>query len=195
MKLGKFALMALGAMSGLIGSSTIAATTVQIQRYGRVYARSACDRVVAPRFAQCHAKVVTDARGTDFDGKPNLARNVTPSGLSPQDLHSAYSLGGFPSSTIVPSGPTIAIVDAFGYSRAETDLAVYRAQYGLPPCTTANGCFRKVDQNGGTKYPRDDTGWSQEAALDLDMVSASCPTCRIVLVQAANNSLANLGRR
>src|SRR5262249_10020146 len=64
--------------------------------------------------------------------------------------------------------------------------------FGLAPCTTANGCFRKVDQNGGTNYPRADKGWAQEISLDLDMVSAICPNCNILLVEANSNSFANL---
>jgi len=86
----------------------------------------------------------------------------------------------------------IAIVDAYGYAGAEADLAVYRAQYGLPPCTTANGCFIKRDQRGGTAYPRANTGWAQEQALDLDMASAMCPNCKILLVQADTPSFGNL---
>jgi subtilase family serine protease len=70
---------------------------------------------------------------------------------------------------------TIAIVDALDDPTAEADLAVYRAQYGLSACTSANGCFRKVDQRGGTAYPRPDKGWAGEIALDLDMVSAAAP--------------------
>ncbi|MFU8852034.1 carboxypeptidase regulatory-like domain-containing protein [Micromonospora sp. SL1-18] len=107
--------------------------------------------------------------------------------LGPAEIQSAYKLpdGG--------AGRTVAIVDAFGYDAAEADLAVFRAHYGLPPCTSANGCFRKVDQNGGTKYPRQDEGWSIETALDLDAVSSACPKCDILLVQADDNSSANLG--
>jgi len=70
---------------------------------------------------------------------------------------------------------------------------VYRSQFGLPACTTANGCFRKVDQNGGTNYPRRNTGWAEEISLDVDMVSAICPGCHILLVEASSNSFANLG--
>ncbi|HYT40138.1 MAG TPA: S8 family serine peptidase, partial [Acidimicrobiia bacterium] len=66
------------------------------------------------------------------------------------------------------------------------------AQFGLPACTTDNGCFRKVDQRGGSAYPRGDVGWGQEIALDLDMVSAVCPACNILLVEADSNSFANL---
>lgn len=112
-----------------------------------------------------------------------------PQGLNPADLQSAYNL---PSSS-VGSGQTVAIVDAYDDPNAEADLGVYRAQFGLPACTTANGCFRKVDQNGGTSYPRGNSGWAEEISLDLDMVSAICPNCHIVLVEATSNSLANLG--
>ena len=111
-----------------------------------------------------------------------------PGALGPADIKSAYKLpsGG--------AGQTVAIVGAFGYAAAEADLAVFRAHYGLPPCTTANGCFRKVDQNGGTNYPIEDEGWSIEAALDLDAVSSACPKCNILLVQADDNGGENLGR-
>jgi subtilase family serine protease len=86
----------------------------------------------------------------------------------------------------------VAIVDAYNDPNAESDLAVYRSTYGLPACTTANGCFHKVDQNGGTSYPRGNTGWAEEISLDLDMVSATCPNCHILLVEAASNSFLNL---
>ncbi len=33
-------------------------------------------------------------------------------------------------------------------------------------------------------YPANDTGWSEETALDLDMASAMCPNCKIILVEA-----------
>jgi subtilase family serine protease len=62
----------------------------------------------------------------------------------------------------------------------------------LPACTTANGCFRKVDQRGGTSYPATNTGWASEISLDVDMVSAICPNCHILLVEADNNQNANL---
>src|SRR5882724_9243331 len=104
------------------------------------------------------------------------------------DLRSAYKL-----TTSGSASTTVAIVDAYDAPTAEADLAAYRTQYGLPACTTANGCFRKVDQNGGTSYPHRNTGWAQEISLDLDMVSAICPNCHILLVEAKTNSFANLG--
>jgi subtilase family serine protease len=106
-----------------------------------------------------------------------------PSGYGPQDLQSAYKL---PSST-AGAGQTVAIVDAFDDPTAESDLAQYRSFYGLPPCTTANGCFRKVDQTGGTLYPAPSPDWDLEISLDLDMVSATCPNCHILLVEATTN--------
>src|SRR5665647_3079481 len=123
---------------------------------------------------------------TDAAGKP-LA-TITPSGYGPADIQSAYKLPRLPS-----AGPTVAIVDAYNDPTAEADLGLYRAQFGLSACTTANGCFRKIDQTGGTKYPRTNSGWAQEISLDLDMVSATCPDCRILLVEANSNSFANLG--
>jgi subtilase family serine protease len=118
-----------------------------------------------------------------------IAPNATPSGYGPSDLQSAYNL---PSAT-AGSGQTVALVDAYDDPTAEADLGVYRAQYGLPACTTANGCFKKVNQTGGTSYPRTNGGWAQEISLDLDMVSVVCPNCHIILVEASSSSFANLG--
>jgi subtilase family serine protease len=131
--------------------------------------------------ASCHAHIVYDETGQPF-------ATTGPAGYSPTDLRTAYSVNGNGA-----SGTVIAIVDAFGYPNAESDLATYRAQFGLPACTTANGCFKKVNQNGVQgNYPRANTGWSQETALDLDMASAMCPNCSLLLVEANDSSLANL---
>src|SRR5882762_2232278 len=140
-----------------------------------------CTAAAAPGTASCHAHIVNDETGRPF-------ATTGPAGYSPADLRAAYSVtGNGTSSTIV------AIVDADGYPNAESDLATYRAQFGLPACTTANGCFKKVNQNGVQgNYPRANTGWSQETALDLDMASAMCPGCSILLVEASSASLANL---
>jgi subtilase family serine protease len=112
----------------------------------------------------------------------------SPSGYGPQDLQSAYKLP----STTAGAGQTVAIVDAFDDPTAESDLAQYRSFYGLPPCTTANGCFRKVDQNGGTLYPAPSPDWDLEISLDLDMVSATCPNCHILLVESTTNLTSDL---
>ena len=131
-------------------------------------------------FARCHSWVRVDAAG-------NPMATTAPSGYGPADLRSAYGLTSSGSST-----QTIAIVDAYDDPNAEADLGVYRSQYGLAACTTANGCFKKINQTGGTSYPRANGGWAQEISLDLDMASAICPGCRILLVEASSNSFANL---
>lgn len=112
-----------------------------------------------------------------------------PSGYGPADLQSAYSL---PSST-AGAGQTVAIVDAYDDPTAENDLAVYRTQYGLSACTTANGCFKKVNQTGGSTPPAANASWAQEISLDLDMVSAICPNCHILLVESNSAGFADLG--
>lgn len=131
--------------------------------------------------ARCHSHVVTDERGN-----PN-ASSAYVSGLAPADLQSAY-FGG----TTSTATATIAIVDAYDNPNAESDLGVYRSTFGLPACTTANGCFRKINQRGGSKPPRANSGWALEIALDVQMASAICPTCQILLVEADSNSFTNL---
>jgi subtilase family serine protease len=133
--------------------------------------------------AHCHAWVVTDANG-------NPLATTSPSGYGPADLQAAYGLAT--ASANSGTGTTIAIVDAYDDPNAEADLGVYRAQFGLPACTTANGCFRKVNQNGTSTPPRANGSWSQEISLDLDMASAICPNCHILLDEASSASLANL---
>ena len=87
---------------------------------------------------------------------------------------------------------TVAIVDAYDDPNAEADMNTYRSTFGIPACTTANGCFRKVNQSGGTSYPNGNVSWGQEISLDLDMASAICPNCHILLVEASSNSNADL---
>jgi len=142
--------------------------------------RPVCPGPAAPGSARCHSRVVVDKAG-------QTVATATPAGYGPTDLRSAYRVTGTGGSSTI-----IAIVDAYGYPNAESDLAVYRSQFSLPACTTSNGCFRKVDQNGGTHYPSANTSWSQETALDLDMASAMCPNCKILLVEATTSSFANL---
>jgi len=114
---------------------------------------------------------------------------AAPGGYGPSALLSAYSLD-----SSAGSGQVVAIVDAFDDPNAESDLATYRSQYGLPACSTANGCFSKLNQRGASgSYPSADSGWATEISLDVDMASAICPQCKIVLVEADSNSFADLG--
>jgi len=133
-------------------------------------------------------------RRTDVSEPADLTGGVsapasTPAVYGPADLASAYNLD-----TSLGSGQTVALVDAYDSPTAEADLAAYRAQYGLPACTTANGCFRKVNQAGASSpMPAPNSGWAAEIALDVDMVSAVCPQCSILLVEANSSYTSDLG--
>src|SRR6266542_1307445 len=129
----------------------------------------------------------------DHSGRP-LATVSYANGYAPADLASAYNYTLATGSTWTWNHQTVAIVDAYRNPNAESDLAVYRAQFGLPPCTVANGCFKEVNQNGAASpLPAGNTGWGQEISLDLDMVSAVCASCKILLVDGSSTSLADLG--
>jgi subtilase family serine protease len=129
--------------------------------------------------ARCHADVVTDGQG-------NPQASGLPSGYGPLQFRTAYGVAN------ASSSQTIAIVDAYDDPQAENDLTTYSNTFGIPTCTTANGCFSKVDQNGGTNYPRADQGWALEISLDIQIAHGMCPTCHILLVEAKSNSFTNL---
>jgi subtilase family serine protease len=133
-------------------------------------------------YAHCHVLVVTDR-----NGNPDASKS--PTGLSPAAIKSVY---GFSTSSTAGGGKTVAIVDAYDDPSAESDLGVFSSMFGLPACTTANGCFQKVNQRGGAAYPRTDPGWALEISLDVQWAHAIAPGAKILLVEADSNSLANL---
>ncbi|HLY34764.1 MAG TPA: S53 family peptidase [Jatrophihabitantaceae bacterium] len=140
----------------------------------------ACGLDLSLGHSHCNLSVLADSHARPFAA-------AAPTGYGPADLRSAYAL---PTSA---STQTVAIVDAYDDKTAEADLGVYRSFYGLSSCTTANGCFKKVNQNGVQgSYPANNPGWALEISLDIEMVSAVCPTCHILLVEATNNQNANL---
>jgi hypothetical protein len=165
--------LGLGCAFALISAAPAAAATKAVKQQ--------CSAVLAG-FAHCDSFVHTVS-----PHKAKAASAGPP--YTPADIQDAYELTA---KAALASDQTVAIVDAFDDPNAESDLAAYRSRYGLPPCTTANGCFRKVNQTGGTVMPAPDTGWAGEIALDLDMVSAVCPHCKILLVETNDNSTSNL---
>ncbi len=173
-----FALLASGCLVSAGVNAQVTADTNPTR--SPVASTQACSGPALEGFARCHARIVVNDVGS-------LAVHTAPSGYSPNDLRSAYKVTGSGSSSTV-----IAIVDAFHYKTAEKDLKKYRKQFGLPPCTKANGCFKQVDQNGGHSFVGTNLGWNQEAALDLDMASAMCPSCKLILVEGNSNSFADL---
>ncbi|MEA2141363.1 MAG: hypothetical protein QOC91_1462 [Solirubrobacteraceae bacterium] len=74
---------------------------------------------------------------------------------------------------------------------------MFSAQFGLPACTEANGCFRKVNQAGNpSPLPASsgelERGWALEIATDVEVVHGICPSCHILLVEAESNANASL---
>ena len=162
----------------------VAATAVAAPATAAVHPTArVCAQTAKPGMATCFAERQTDTM------RALLAPNALPSGFGPSGLRSAYNLTASGSASA-----TVAIVDAYDDPNAESDLATYRSTYGLPACTTANGCFKKVNENGQTSpLPTADSGWAGEISLDVDMVSAICPNCHILLVEASQPSMDDLG--
>jgi len=135
--------------------------------------RGASFTQVFPRVAKGIAPAVTIAASPPRAGTPAY-------------LQQAYDLSYL--SQTAGSSDTVAIVDAYDDPGAQADLATYRATYGLPACTTANGCFRKVNESGASSpLPSGNLGWEVEISLDLQAVSALCPRCHILLVEASSS--------
>ncbi len=145
--------------------------------------RTACEAVTTPGRARCFARYVAPRPGQRRAGAK------APQGFRPADLHNAYGLpatGG--------AGHTVAVIGAFDDPRVASDLTTFRARFGLPPCTKATGCLRVVNQRGQTSpLPQPDVDWATEISLDLDMVSASCPSCALMLVEADSANISDLG--
>jgi len=149
------------------------------------FIRPPCARPRA-RHAQCFLAYRPQAAVSQALAAGRAAR---PRGLGPAALRSAYRLRS-------PGSPdqTIAVSIALHTPHLARFLAAYRRHYGLPPCSVASGCFRQVNQNGGTKPEPSgvDTGWDLEATIDVSMVSAACPRCRILVVEGRNATPAAL---
>jgi len=155
--------------------------------------RHACTAPARPGVATCLTLIRTNVpQRTQAQIGPDAA--PVGFGYGPASLQSAYSL---PSST-AGAGQTVAIVDAFDYPTAAADLANYRSSWSLPACNTSTGagCLTKVNQNGAASplpAPSGATGWATEEALDIEMVSAGCPNCKILLVEANTPTTTDLG--
>jgi hypothetical protein len=183
-------LLALMALAGSVAGADLAraAGPPLVADLGGVSVERACSDTPLPGYAACFAERVVSSQLPQPQATETAAAAAAVSGYGPADLQSAYAL---PSG--LGAGKTVAIVDAYDNPNVESDLGAYRSQFGLPPCTTANGCFRKINQSGGTTPPAGNAGWGEEIALDVDMVSAICPQCNILLVEASSASFANLG--
>lgn len=189
-----FAAFAWAASSIFLSGSMTVANAQLLERSGNIFHARVCDGQLPSGVARCHAHVVTDNGGRPIRvmvGQGKVLHNSTPavSGgpYTPAEIRAAYGITG-PGS----AATTVAIVDAYGYTNAASDLAIFRSEFSLGSCTTQSGCLRIVNETGGTLLPRTNAGWDEEQALDLDMVSAMCPNCHILLVQANSASYADL---
>jgi subtilase family serine protease len=138
-----------------------------------------------------HERALRQAREVAERGRAQVTSKEVPGGLTPANLHSAYSLA-----TETPAGATqtIGIVDAYNDPHVEADLAVYDKAFGLGACTTANGCFRRINESGKTSpLPASNGEWASEISLDVQMAHAICQNCRILLVEAASERWDDFG--
>jgi len=155
--------------------------------YARCFAQTMVLRssraLVRPRSAPhvpAHGAVAHTAFATAGPGA------ASPQPGTPAYLQQAYDLSAL--SQAAGGSDTVAVVDAFDDPAAEADLAAYRSAYGLPACASATGCFRKVNESGAASpLPAVNPSWAEEESLDLDAVTALCPNCHILLVEATTN--------
>jgi subtilase family serine protease len=136
----------------------------------------------------------TKVIGTLPNGKPRLS-SASPTGLPPSAVQSVYNLSGLSSSSGAGAGQIIAIVDAYHDASALSDLNTFNHQYGYPALSTCTSlsqsgpCFEQADPQG---VPKANSGWILEESLDIEWAHAEAPGAKIVLVEAASNSNANL---
>ncbi|MCC7105469.1 MAG: S53 family peptidase [Chloroflexi bacterium] len=140
-----------------------------------------CSDDLKPMQARCFSEL-----------QPRAGKRYTstvPAGLSPATIKRVY---GFSTNNTAGAGKTIAIVNAYDAPTVENDLNRFSSQYGLPACTTANGCFKKVNQTGGSTYPRANASWALKTSLDTQWAHAIAPGARILLVEANSNYYTDL---
>lgn len=204
---GGFLLIAL--IGAFVGTALGPTTTTSLASYRSIHAkplravahydsRHVCDLPSAGR-AQCMAEVSVSNAGQPITGK-----SADTSGYGPSQFHTAYNLPCTPGGTVAStcSTPTsfgpemIAIVDAGNFSTGaaglDTSLQDYDQYYGLPDCSTSNGCLTVVNQSGSSSPLPADDGWSDEIALDVETAHMVCQTCAITLVESNDDTLNNL---
>ncbi len=193
------AVLASAALAVGIGASASAAGAAVAPEYRVEHVCGAS----SPGTAACAALRLVSSSLTSAELQANAARqaagaeparenkNPFPGYLTPQDLHAAYSL---PDETAAAATQTIAVIDAYDDPTAEADLEVYDEEFGLPACTSANGCFRKVNEDGQpSPLPPKSGEWAGEISIDVQMAHAVCEGCRVLLVEAKSPELTDLG--
>ncbi len=158
----------------------VSVTVIDLPAMAQSDSTPVCSNDQPDGYASCHAVVSNSA--SPFAGS-------LPTGYGPSQFLTAYQLSGMASTPT-----TIAIVDAYDSPTIENDLNVYSQTFGLPACTTANGCFKKVNQSGQqSNYPQANSSWGLEISLDVEIAHAICQNCKIILVETNSNSFQDLG--
>jgi len=131
----------------------------------------------------------------DWDAHPPIhikrSATISPTGLSPVQIGHAYGFDKLScyGTSSCGSGQTIAIVDSYDDPNIANDLNTFDTQFGLPSCTTANGCFTKATPQG---LPAGNTGWALEESLDVEWAHAVAPGAKIILVEAKDSFISSL---
>jgi subtilase family serine protease len=191
-RMTRAALAAAAALTLLASSATAAVAGPAGHSPTAAGVRRACAITTRPGVMSCMALVRTDIRSRSQAAYGRRAPKGD--GYGPSALRNAYKLP----STTNGAGQTVAVVDAYNDPKAVANLATYRKAWGEPACdtTTGAGCLSVVNQDGqASPLPKKagSTGWATEESLDVDMVSAICPSCHIFLVEANSPSIGNLG--
>ena len=165
----------------------------------------ACSNEERPGVAHCDAIVRTDVAARaerPLGGRAAPAGTFADNGAySPAYLQSAYNVAALDSAHGGGVGQIVAIVDAYDDPNLASDLAYYRTYFGLVPCpsgvvsSAASGCvLQQVNQYGAASpLPTANGSWAIEEAIDVEMVSAICPNCQLLLVEANSASISDLG--
>jgi MYXO-CTERM domain-containing protein len=179
---------------------------IQIDRYGRTLVDVCPERTLGGRRCFAHRivrpdstrPIVPDSGGGICTSMGGGGGSSPPSGaMTPTDILTRYSIP----STAHANGAIVALVE-LPSTHGLTDVNAYRSKYGIPalaecpvdgsgvPTPGGTACFARVGSDGTTKTvsTTDCPGWSGETGLDMDMVSAACPDCSIVLAEAASDA-------
>jgi subtilase family serine protease len=194
-RVARTALVAVSALA--LAGSCMAAPAAQASTQSATHLnyRRVCPVNHTPGVMECMALMRTDIKQHPeaFFGHDSAPVG---DGYGPSSLQSAYNLTSASSSG--GKGESVAVVDAYNDPDAVSNLATYRSAWGLPACNTSTeaGCLSVVNQKGAASPLPPNAGsteWDVEESLDVDMVSAICPSCHIYLVEATAPSTADLG--
>ena len=187
-------LLALPAVAGAAGGGAPPGVRSDAAEAGVGATPASCSESSGPHVAHCYLSVEgasQSAMAVPSTTKATLCKANKSAGWTACNLESAYGIKK--DITTHGNGNLVAVIEAYDDPTAESDLATYRTANKLPACTTSNGCFEKVNQTGqASNYPSPDSGWASEASLDMQMVSAICPLCHILVVEANSSGFGDL---